>query len=396
MPLPLLAAAPAKPTIGLAYAVYFVYNFVIIENPTIHAMAKTLFITGGAGFIGSALIRYLLTHTDTHVVNIDKLTYAGNLHSLPGATQSPRYCFSQTDIRQRALLNTLFEQHQPDGIMHLAAESHVDRAIDAPSDFIDTNIVGTYTLLEATRQYWQQLPASQQQAFRFHHISTDEVYGDRLPFQHPCDESTAYAPSSPYSASKAAADHLVQAWQRTYGLPVLMTHCSNNYGPYQHPEKLIPHFIIRAIHGQALPIYGDGKQIRDWLYIDDHITALWAVYNHAPIGSRYNIGAQNQPSNLDIAHELCDLLDSHQPPRNQTATAHLTSYRQLITHVDDRPGHDRRYAMDTRKITQELGWQPQETIQSGLTKTVQWYLSHPAWWQNSRAIHPHPQCRASS
>lgn len=337
-----------------------------------------ILITGGAGFIGSALIRHIVANTDDTVINLDKLTYAGTLQAVAECANSPRYRFEQVDICDRAELDRVLQQHQPDAIMHLAAESHVDRSISGPAVFMQTNIIGTYTLLEAARHYWQQLSAERQTAFRFHHISTDEVYGD-LP--HPdadpqaadqrFTETTPYAPSSPYSASKASADHLVRAWHRTYGLPTLITNCANNYGPYQYPEKLIPRIIARALAGQSLPIYGQGQQIRDWLYVEDHARALHTVIHHGHIGQTYNIGGHNEIRNLDVAHAICALLDELRPQTN----GH--SYAQQIQFVSDRPGHDQRYAINANKIAQELGWQPTENFDTGLRKTVTWFLQHP-------------------
>ncbi|MCD1630732.1 dTDP-glucose 4,6-dehydratase [Marinobacter shengliensis] len=339
-----------------------------------------LLITGGAGFIGSAVIRHIITHTNDEVVNLDKLTYAGNLESLAEVSNNERYTFEQVDICNRAEVDRVLAQHQPDAIMHLAAESHVDRSIDGPADFIETNIVGTYTLLEATRQYWQALEAEKKANFRFHHISTDEVYGD-LPHpsetpnaeEHLFTEQTAYAPSSPYSASKASSDHLVRAWQRTYGLPVLVTNCSNNYGPYHFPEKLIPLMILNALEGKPLPVYGKGDQIRDWLYVEDHARALYKVVTEGQPGETYNIGGHNEKQNIDVVHTICDILQQLRPQER--------SYRELITYVKDRPGHDMRYAIDARKIQKELGWVPQETFETGIRKTVQWYLDNLDWCQ---------------
>ncbi|MBK1872200.1 dTDP-glucose 4,6-dehydratase [Marinobacter sp. 1-3A] len=359
-----------------------------------------LLVTGGAGFIGSAVIRHIIRKTKDEVVNLDKLTYAGNLESLAEVSDSERYCFEQVDICNRTELDRVLAQHQPDAIMHLAAESHVDRSIDGPAEFIETNIVGTYTLLEAIRQYWQSLEVEKKANFRFHHISTDEVYGD-LP--HPNDsfepgesfpsppagegpgergkagelplftEQTPYAPSSPYSASKASSDHLVRAWHRTYGLPVLVTNCSNNYGPYHFPEKLIPLMILNALEGKPLPIYGKGDQIRDWLYVEDHARALYKVVTEGKIGETYNIGGHNEKQNIEVVHTLCDILQELRPQ--------ATSYRDLITTVKDRPGHDRRYAIDATKIEKELGWAPEETFETGIRKTVQWYLDNLDWCQ---------------
>lgn len=358
-----------------------------------------LLVTGGAGFIGSAVIRHIIQHSQDSVVNVDKLTYAGNLESLIEISDSPRYSFAQVDICDRMALDQVFAEHQPDVVMHLAAESHVDRSIDGPAEFIQTNIVGTYQLLEAARAYWNTLDSQGKQAFRFHHISTDEVYGD-LP--HPSDnvdlhdtcnpvdlplftEETSYAPSSPYSASKASSDHLVRAWQRTYGLPVLITNCSNNYGPYHFPEKLIPLVILNALEAQPLPIYGSGDQIRDWLYVEDHARALYKVIGEGQVGETYNIGGHNEKQNIDVVRTICSVLDELAPAaaRNlKTAEGlPLISYNSLLTHVADRPGHDRRYAIDASKIQRELGWSPVETFESGLRKTVQWYLDNQAWCQ---------------
>lgn len=343
--------------------------------------SNTLLVTGGAGFIGSALVRLLIRETDYTVVNIDKLTYAGNLQSLAEVTGHPRYIFAHHDICDRKAMDALFNIHQPCGVMHLAAESHVDRSIDKPAAFIDTNIVGTYTLLEAARAYWSPLPETQQTTFRFHHISTDEVFGDLRDTDALFAENSPYAPSSPYSASKAASDHLVKAWQRSYGLPTVISYCSNNYGSYQFPEKLIPLTIINALHGKPLPIYGDGKQIRDWLYVEDHVRALLTVFQRAPSGASYTIGGHNQQHNIEVVQAICALLDEIYPTTQSPATQHLSNYAELITHVPDRPGHDLRYAVDAGKIACELNWAPQETFSSGLRKTVQWYLANQDWWR---------------
>lgn len=334
-----------------------------------------LLVTGGAGFIGSALIRHLIRHTCDSVINVDKLTYAGNLASLAECSASPRYAFEQVDICHRAELERIFAQHQPDAVMHLAAESHVDRSIDGPAAFIETNIIGTYTLLEATRAYWNALEGTKKSAFRLHHISTDEVYGDLHGTDDLFTETTPYAPSSPYSASKASSDHLIRAWQRTYGLPTLVTNCSNNYGPYHFPEKLIPLVILNALEGKPLPVYGEGEQIRDWLYVKDHARALYTVITHGQVGQTYNIGGRNEKRNIDVVRSICTLLDELRPRANGQ------SYAAQITFVADRPGHDLRYAIDARKIEQELGWTPQETFESGLRKTVAWYLDNLAWCQ---------------
>lgn len=337
-----------------------------------------LFVTGGAGFIGSAVIRHLIENTKHAVANIDKLTYAGNLDSVATVSSSDRYCFYQVDICDRAGLDKVFAEFQPDAVMHLAAESHVDRSIDGPADFIETNIVGTYTLLEAARSYWQCLPAERKAAFRFHHISTDEVYGDLHGTDDLFTETTPYAPSSPYSASKASSDHLVRAWQRTYGLPTLVTNCSNNYGPYHFPEKLIPHMILNALAGKPLPVYGDGNQIRDWLYVEDHARALVKVVTEGEVGETYNIGGHNEKRNIEVVRTLCSLLEELAADQKPTGVAH---YEDLITFVKDRPGHDVRYAIDASKIERELGWKPEETFETGLRKTVAWYLNNREWWQ---------------
>ncbi|APE32092.1 dTDP-glucose 4,6-dehydratase [Halomonas aestuarii] len=329
-------------------------------------------ITGGAGFIGSAVIRYIIQNTADRVVNVDNLTYAGNLESLTEVSDSPRYAFEQVDICDNESLERVFQQHRPDAVMHLAAESHVDRSIDGPATFIETNIVGTYTLLEVARAYWNGLDAERRDAFRFHHISTDEVYGDLEGPVGLFTEQTSYAPSSPYSASKASSDHLVRAWQRTYGLPTLITNCSNNYGPYHFPEKLIPLVILNALEGKALPVYGKGEQVRDWLYVEDHARALYQVVTEGRVGETYNIGGHNEKQNIEVVHTICSLLD-------ELAPSHLTPHASLITHVTDRPGHDLRYAIDADKIECELGWRPEETFESGIRKTVHWYLDNLEW-----------------
>ncbi len=334
-----------------------------------------ILITGGAGFIGSALIRHLIQNTKHEVLNLDKLTYAGNLESLLEIAANPRYRFVQADIADAQRVAATLSEFQPDAIMHLAAESHVDRSIDGPAAFIQTNIVGTYSLLENTRAYWLGLSAERKAAFRFHHISTDEVYGDLHGVDDLFTETTPYAPSSPYSASKAASDHLVRAWQRTYGLPVLITNCSNNYGPYHFPEKLIPLMILNALAGKPLPVYGNGQQVRDWLYVEDHARALLKVVCEGKVGETYNIGGHNEQKNLDVVRAICALLEELAP---QKPTG-IARYEDLITYVQDRPGHDLRYAIDASKIERELGWVPQETFETGLRKTVQWYLDNLEW-----------------
>ena len=332
-------------------------------------------VTGGAGFIGSAVIRYIISNTQNSVINVDKLTYAGNLESLIEVSKSKRYFFEQVDICDRAALDRIFSHYEPDAVMHLAAESHVDRSIDGPAAFIKTNIVGTYTLLEAARKYWSQLNENQKQQFRFHHISTDEVYGDLQGEEKLSIETTAYAPSSPYSASKASSDHLVRAWHRTFGLPTIVTNCSNNYGPYQHSEKLIPLMILNALSGKKLPIYGNGMQIRDWLFVEDHVRALYKVATEGKVGETYNIGGHCEKANIDVVKMICELLEELAPNKPDG----VKNYADLITFVTDRPGHDFRYAIDSSKIQKELGWHPQETFESGLHKTVEWYLANRDW-----------------
>ncbi|MEE3633733.1 dTDP-glucose 4,6-dehydratase [Pseudomonas sp. FFUP_PS_473] len=337
-----------------------------------------ILVTGGAGFIGSALIRHLIETTTHDVLNLDKLTYAGNLESLSSIATNTRYEFVQADIADRAKVDAVLERFAPHAIMHLAAESHVDRSIDGPAAFIETNIVGTYSLLEAARAYWAKLPAAEREAFRFHHVSTDEVYGDLHGVDDLFTETTPYAPSSPYSASKAASDHLVRAWHRTYGLPVLLSNCSNNYGPFQFPEKLIPLTILNALAGRPLPVYGNGLQVRDWLFVEDHARALLQVLCAGQVGETYNIGGHNEQKNIDVVRSICALLEELAPDH----PAGVNHYADLISFVQDRPGHDQRYAIDASKIQRELGWTPAETFQSGLRKTVQWYLDNSEWCQH--------------
>lgn len=337
-----------------------------------------ILVTGGAGFIGSALIRHLIETTAHEVLNLDKLTYAGNLESLSSIATNTRYEFVQADIADRATVDAVLERFAPHAIMHLAAESHVDRSIDGPAAFIETNIVGTYSLLEAARAYWAKLPAAEREAFRFHHVSTDEVYGDLHGVDDLFTETTPYAPSSPYSASKAASDHLVRAWHRTYGLPVLLSNCSNNYGPFQFPEKLIPLTILNALAGKPLPVYGNGLQVRDWLFVEDHARALLQVLCAGQVGETYNIGGHNEQKNIDVVRSICALLEELAPDH----PAGVNHYADLISFVQDRPGHDQRYAIDASKIQRELGWTPAETFQSGLRKTVQWYLDNSEWCQH--------------
>lgn len=336
-----------------------------------------ILVTGGAGFIGSAVVRHIINDTQDSVINVDKLTYAGNLESLESVCDNPRYFFEQVDICDKAQLERVFSTHQPDAVMHLAAESHVDRSIDGPAAFIETNIVGTYTLLEVTRAYWNNLPSEKKQNFRFHHISTDEVYGDLEGTDDLFTETTPYAPSSPYSASKASSDHLVRAWLRTYGLPTIVTNCSNNYGPFHFPEKLIPLMILNALEGKKLPVYGNGMQIRDWLFVEDHARALYKVVTEGAVGETYNIGGHNEKANIEVVRTICSLLEEFVPNKPQG----VVKYEDLITYVTDRPGHDVRYAIDAGKISRELGWVPQETFESGIRKTVEWYLSNKKWWR---------------
>lgn len=330
-------------------------------------------VTGGAGFIGSAVIRHIIKNTQDEVLNIDKLTYAGNLESLKEIDQNLRYTFKQIDICDHEALSLIFDEFKPDVVMHLAAESHVDRSIDGPAAFIQTNIVGTYSLLEVAKTYWLTLDENQKIKFRFHHVSTDEVYGDLDGTTDLFTESTSYAPSSPYSASKASSDHLVRAWHRTYGLPVIITNCSNNYGPYHFPEKLIPLVILNALDGKSLPIYGKGDQIRDWLFVEDHARALYKVVTEGAVGETYNIGGHNEKQNIEVVQTICKILDELRPQANGVP------YASLINFVKDRPGHDLRYAIDASKIKKELGWEPEETFETGIHKTVEWYLNNLEW-----------------
>ncbi len=334
-----------------------------------------ILVTGGAGFIGSALVRHLIANTPHTVINVDKLTYAGNLDSLPGCLGHERHHFERIDICDAPAVRDVFARHAPDAVMHLAAESHVDRSIDGPAAFIQTNVTGTFTLLEAARDHWRALPAERRDAFRFLHVSTDEVYGDLGPGDPPFSETTPYAPSSPYSASKAAADHLARAWMRTYGLPVLVTNCSNNYGPFQFPEKLIPLMILNALEGKPLPVYGRGDQIRDWLFVEDHVRALCTVLERGVPGRTYNVGGNAEKRNIEVVHALCALLEEMAPEKPHG----VARYADLVTHVADRPGHDRRYAIDASRIRAELGWAPAVTFEEGLRRTVAWYLSNRTW-----------------
>ena len=335
----------------------------------------SVLVIGGAGFIGSNFVLDWLAQLSEQIINLDKLTYAGNLENLSSLENDARHVFVQGDLADRQLVDRLLVEYRPRAIVNFAAESHVDRSIHGPEDFIQTNIVGTFRLLEAVRAYWNGLPESEKKAFRFLHVSTDEVYGSLSKTDAPFAETHRYEPNSPYSASKAASDHLVRAWHHTYGLPVLTTNCSNNYGPYHFPEKLIPLMIVNALAGKSLPVYGDGMQIRDWLYVTDHCSAIRRVLESGCVGETYNIGGWNEKPNLEIVHTICALLDELRPK------AEGTSYKTQITHVQDRPGHDRRYAIDARKIERELGWKPAETFETGIRKTVQWYLDHPEWVQ---------------
>ena len=337
--------------------------------------AKRILVTGGAGFIGSALVRHLIAESDHHVLNVDALTYAGNLSSLAQVEGSNRYRFAQADICDTARMAALITEFQPDIVTHLAAESHVDRSIDGPAAFIETNLVGTFSMLRATLDYWRTLPAEGQAAFRFHHISTDEVFG-ALGDEGYFTEATAYDPRSPYSASKAGSDHLVRAWHHTYGLPIVLTNCSNNYGPYHFPEKLIPLMIIKCLAGEALPVYGTGANVRDWLYVDDHVRALRAVFERGVVGDSYMVGGNAERTNLQVVHVICDTLDRVRP------RAGSTSYRNQISYVSDRPGHDFRYAIDASKLERELGWKPQESFEAGIEKTIRWYLDNESWWRD--------------
>ena len=339
---------------------------------------KTIIITGGAGFIGSELIRYLLSSSQHKIINIDKLTYSGNLESLVSIKDNKNYFFEQIDICNEQEIERVFKENKPDLVIHLAAESHVDRSIDGPMEFIRTNIIGTYNLLEQSKKYWELLKEPFKERFRFLHVSTDEVYGDLENKDGYFLESSSYNPSSPYSASKASSDHLVRAWHRTYKLPILITNCSNNYGPYQFPEKLIPHIILNALKGNNLPVYGDGKQVRDWLYVNDHVRALMTVANSGKVGETYNIGGNNEVENIEVIIKICDILDTLIPEKLNG----LNSFSELITHVEDRPGHDKRYAIDSTKIKNILGWKPLENFNSGLQKTVEWYLNNLPWLEN--------------
>ena len=342
------------------------------------SLVKKLLITGGAGFIGSAVIRHIINSTEHSVVNVDILTYAGNLESLESIKNNERYAFEKIDICNDDEIERIFNKHQPDIVMHLAAESHVDRSIDSPGEFIQTNIVGTYILLKEARKYWSSLENDKKSRFKFHHVSTDEVYGDLGKTGISFTENTPYSPSSPYSATKASSDHLVRAWQRTFNLPTLITNCSNNYGPYQFPEKLIPLIILNALEGKELPIYGDGKQVRDWLYVDDHARALLHVALNGKVGETYNIGGHNEMQNIQVVKTVCSILNELVPSKIHS----INGYEQLITYVDDRSGHDLRYAIDATKIDNELGWSPEETFKTGIKKTVKWYLDNKVWCEH--------------
>lgn len=335
-------------------------------------MSKTVLLTGGAGFIGSALVRYLISATDVTVINVDKLTYAGSRLSIGSADSNSRHIFYAADICDFDGIRSLFDKHQPDYIMHLAAESHVDRSIDGPGEFIQTNLVGTYNMLQATREYWEELPSERKNAFRFHHISTDEVYGS-LGETGLFTEKTRYKPNSPYSASKAGSDHLVRAWNKTFNLPIVISNCSNNYGPYQFPEKLVPLIIKKALAGEDLPIYGKGDNVRDWLFVEDHVKALWKIVTEGKIGETYNVGGHNEKTNIEVVETLCAVLDEVRPREDGRP------YKEQIIFVADRPGHDRRYAIDASKIEKELGWTPDETFDTGFRRTIKWYLENEEW-----------------
>lgn len=337
----------------------------------------TILITGGAGFIGSALVRYLLNHTSHRVVVIDKLTYASNLEALESIKGNANFHFERLDINEQEKMSLIFNKYQPTFVFHLAAESHVDRSIDDPSPFIQSNILGTFQLIEVVRKFWQKLDEIQKDRFRFLHVSTDEVYGDLATDAPAFSETTAYDPSSPYSASKACSDHLVRAWHRTYQLPIIISNCSNNYGEYQFPEKLIPHIIINAIKGKSLPVYGDGLQIRDWLYVDDHVKALYLIITQGQVGDTYNVGGDNEKKNIDVVKNICNILEELVPNKPDN----VKQYSDLITYVTDRPGHDLRYAINSSKIVETLHWQREENFESGLKKTVQWFVEHPQYWQ---------------
>jgi dTDP-glucose 4,6-dehydratase len=334
-------------------------------------------VTGGAGFIGSAVCRYLVLEQGASILNVDKLTYASNLDSLQAIASEPAYCFSKSDICDRRAMDAAFTSFRPDAVIHLAAESHVDRSITGAGEFVNTNVVGTFTLLEAARNYWMSLPAEDGSRFRFVHVSTDEVYGSLARDDDLFLESTPYDPSSPYAASKAASDHLVLAWQRTYGFPALISNCSNNYGPHQFPEKLIPLMILNAREGKQLPVYGDGLNVRDWLYVDDHARAIWMILRSGRIGEKYNVGGRNERSNIAVVHRICDILDKIEPMSR--------SRRELVHYVTDRPGHDRRYAIDATKLEKELGWRAQESFDTGIERTIRWYLDNKSWWEPLRS-----------
>jgi dTDP-glucose 4,6-dehydratase len=343
-------------------------------------MNKKILITGGAGFIGSALIRYIITETDHMVINVDKLTYAGDLGSLESVENNKRYFFELADICDAKKINEIFKKYQPDLVMHLAAESHVDKSIESPEDFLQTNILGTYVLLEEAKKYWLNLDISQKDIFRFHHISTDEVYGDLEGTDDLFTESTPYAPSSPYSASKASSDHLVRAWFRTFKLPIIITNCSNNYGPFQFPEKFIPIIIVNALEGKSIPIYGSGKQVRDWLYVDDHARALLCAALNGKIGETYNIGGHNELKNIDVVKIVCNILDEMLPNQHNG----ISKYEELISYTEDRAGGDVRYAIDASKIFNELGWKPSENFNTGIKKTIKWYIENKKWYTNKK------------